>query len=243
MRKDTLAVRGSSAVRRVLEAELVAVRERGDVRPRVIDVGGGSGVWAVPLAAEGCEVTVVEPNPNAIATLQRRAEEEGVSDRITVIADDTDALAEQIPAGSADLVLAHGVLEVVDDPGSVIAALASVVSPAGAISVLVANRHAAVFHRALTGKVDEARHLLADPDGVLPEERDVLLRRFDTAGLRALLERAGLTLSVLQGEGVVWDPMSDTGDADLADFELEAAQIPALRDIASRLHAVARRSG
>ncbi|MGH3519432.1 MAG: class I SAM-dependent methyltransferase [Haloechinothrix sp.] len=243
MRKDIAAVRGSSTVRRVLEAELVAARERGSVHPRVIDVGGGSGVWAVPLAAEGCEVTVVEPNPNALATLHRRAEEEGVSDRITVVADDTDALLDRVAPGSADLVLAHGLLEVVDDPAAVIAAIAATLSADGAVSVLVANRHAAVLHRALAGKFDEARQLLADPNGILPDDGDPLLRRFDSAGLQRMLAAAGLDIAVLQGDGVVVDSVPDTGDTDLADFELEAAQIPPLRDIASRLHALARRAG
>ncbi|MGH3466282.1 MAG: SAM-dependent methyltransferase, partial [Thermocrispum sp.] len=52
-------LRGSDAVHRVLDAELVAARRRGRARPRVVDVGGGSGGWAVPLAVAGCEVTVV----------------------------------------------------------------------------------------------------------------------------------------------------------------------------------------
>jgi len=103
MKTETVAARGSGAVRRVLEAELKAARARGAEHPSVVDVGGGSGGWAVPFAAAGCRVTVVEPSPNALATLQRRAGEEGVSDLITVIADDADALGRHVPAGSADL--------------------------------------------------------------------------------------------------------------------------------------------
>lgn len=236
-------MRGSSAVRGVLEAELIAARERGTTHPRVVDVGGGSGVWAVPLAVGGCEVTVVEPNPNALATLQRRAEEEGVADRITVVADDTDALAEKVPAGSADLVLAHGLLEVVDDPSAVIAVLGATVRPQGAISILVANRHAAVLHRALAGRFDEARQLLADPAGVLHDDGEPLLRRFDSAGLVDLVTRAGLSVALLQGDGIVSDTVDDTGEGDLHEFEFEASSVPPLRDIASRLHALVRRPG
>lgn len=234
-------MRGSAAVRGVLEAELVAARERGSLHPRVVDVGGGSGVWAVPLAAAGCSVTVVEPNPNALATLHRRAEEEGVADRITVVADDTDALSDRVPAGSADLVLAHGLLEVVDDPAAVMAALAAAVAPRGAVSLLVANRHAAALHRALAGRFDEARKLLADPAGVLHEDGEQVLRRFDSEGLTELVRAAGLTLALLQGDGVVSDSVADAGDGGLAEFELEAARVAPLRDVASRLHALARR--
>lgn len=241
MRMDSATgLRGSDSVHRMLDAELVAARRRGRARPQVVDVGGGSGVWAVPLAAAGCQVTVVEPNPNALATLSMRAEEERVADRITVIADDAEALAEVVPAGSADLVLAHGLLEVVDDPAATMAALAATASADGAVSVLVANRYAAVLHRALAGRFDEATQLLADPHGVRPDDGDALLRRFDVDSLTELVEAAGLRVDLLQGDGVVADSVSDHGDGQLAEFELAAASTPALRVIATRLHALAR---
>ncbi|MEU6644834.1 methyltransferase domain-containing protein [Saccharomonospora sp. NPDC046836] len=253
MRTETSAGHGSAAVRKVLEAELREARDRGRRDPRVVDVGGGSGGWAVPLASAGCLVTVVEPNPNALATLRRRAAEVGVSDRITVVADDTDALGNQVPGGAADLVLAHGLLEIVDDPAAVAAALAAAVAPGGAVSVLAANRHAAALHRALAGRLAEASKLLADPAGVLTDDGETLLRRFDTAGLRDLLSGAGLQVERIQGDGVVSDivpslvaePASAAGswEQDLAEFEALASGAPPLRDVASRLHALARRTG
>jgi len=242
MKTDTVATRGSGAVRRVLEAELRAARARGAQQPDVVDVGGGSGGWAVPLASAGCLVTVVEPNPNALATLRRRAEEEGVSGSITVIADDSDALGAHVAAGSADLVLAHGLLEVVDDPAAVLAALAAAVKPGGAVSVLVANRHAAILQRALAGRLGEARELLAAESGVLGGGRETVLRRFDAEGLQAQLIAVGLEVASLQGDGVVADFVpGGVREEDLAEFELAAASVSPLRDISSRLHVLARR--
>ncbi|MTD54138.1 methyltransferase domain-containing protein [Amycolatopsis pithecellobii] len=247
MRTEIGAARGSNAVWRVLEDEVARVRAQGKAEPRVVDVGGGTGVWAVPLAAAGCAVTMVEPNQNALATLRRRAEETGVSDRIDVVADDTDALTARVPAGSADLVLAHGLLEVVDDPARAVAALATTVAPGGAVSVLTANRFAAVLHRALSGRLGEARHLLTGADGILPEEAENLLRRFDSAGLQALLETAGLEVALLQGDGVVSDSLGEAEAAqysadELTDFETAASMVSPLRDVASRLHALARKA-
>jgi S-adenosylmethionine-dependent methyltransferase len=235
------------AVRLALDAELAATRHRrGGRAPRVLDVGGGSGVLAVPFAAAGCVVTVVEPNPNALATLDRRATDAGVSDRITAVQGDSDVLAQVVPAGSADLVLAHGLLEVVDDPKNTVAAMADAVSPGGVISVLVANRTAALLHRALAGKLAEAARLAEDPDGRLPAE--TLLRRYDTESLLALLTDAGLTVELVQGHGVLselvpgsvlqQDPSAQ--DA-LAELELRLARTAPLRDIAARLHVVARK--
>jgi S-adenosylmethionine-dependent methyltransferase len=228
------------AVRLALDAELAAARQRRDGQPpRVLDVGGGSGVLAVPFAAAGCVVTVVEPNPNALATLSRRATDAGVSDRITAVQADSDALGQVVPAGSADLVLAHGLLEVVDDPKNTVAAMAGAVAPGGAVSIVVVNRIAALLHRAVAGRLDEATALAEDPTGRLPAE--TLLRRFDTDGLLALLTDAGLTVELVQGHGVLSDLVPGTvPPQDLAELELRLSRTPPLRDIAARLHAVAR---
>lgn len=236
-------------MRKVLEAELRAARARGAAEPTVVDVGGGSGVWAVPFAAAGCRVTVVEPNLDALATLERRAAEDGVLDRITVVADDSDALAEHVRPGSADLVLAHSLLEVVDDPAGVVTAIAAVTAQGGAVSVLTANRHAAALHWALSGRLEEAHRLLAEPSGVLSGDSETILRRLDVEGLTTLLEGAGLTVERIQGDGVVSEIISAepapglaaSWERDLAEFEALAAVTVPLRDIASRLHALARK--
>ena len=48
-------------------------------RAALLDCGGGSGTFAVPLAAAGADVTVVDISADALATLQRRADEAGVA--------------------------------------------------------------------------------------------------------------------------------------------------------------------
>jgi 2-polyprenyl-3-methyl-5-hydroxy-6-metoxy-1,4-benzoquinol methylase len=235
------------AVRLALDIELTAARgRRGGHPPRVLDVGGGSGVLAVPFAAAGCAVTVVEPNPNALATLSRRAADAGVSARITAVQADSDALGQVVPAGSADLVLAHGLLEVVDDPKKTVAAMADAVAPDGAVSVLVANRTAAVLHRAIAGRLTDAARIADDPAGRLPNES--LQRRYDTDGLLALLTDTGLSVELVQGLGVLSDLVPGTvlqqdsaAPEALAALERKLAATPPLRDIATRLHAVARK--
>jgi SAM-dependent methyltransferase len=237
------------AVRLALDAELAAARDRrGGEAPRVLDVGGGSGVLAVPLAAAGCVVTVVEPNPNALATLSRRAEDAGVAGRITAVQADSDALGQVVDGGSADLVVAHGVLEVVDDPKITVAAMVGTLAAGGALSVVVANRTAALLHHAIAGRLAEARTVADDPAGRLRSEQ--ILRRFDTDSLTRLLTDGGLVVELLQGQGVLVDLVPGAvlqqepgAEQSLAELERRLAGTAPLRDIASRLHAVARRSG
>jgi S-adenosylmethionine-dependent methyltransferase len=241
----------SGAAGRVLAAEVARLRAAGRSggAPRVLDVGGGSGAWAVPLARLGCAVTVVDSSPNALAALQRRAREAGVDDLVTAVQGDADALAEVVPPGSADLVLGHGLLEVVDHPGRTVAALTAAARPGAALSVLVAGRYAAVLARTLAGRLAEARALLTDPDGRFGPG-DALRRRLDAASLRALLEAGGaLRVELLQGDGVLeqWVPPTVCDGAPaatraVAELEDLAADTPALRDVAVRLHAVARRA-
>jgi S-adenosylmethionine-dependent methyltransferase len=216
----------------------------------VLDVGGGTGGFAVPLAEAGHRVTVVDASPDALAALTRRAAETGVADRIHAVQGDGDALAGLVPPGSVDLILCHAVLEVVDDPADVVAAIVAALRPAsadrpgGAASILVAGRAAAVLSRAMSGHLDTAAAVLNDPDGRVGA-RDTVRRRYDADSAAALLGDAGLTVEEIHGVRVLADLLpSAVLEADpqkLLELELAVASRPPFRDIAAQLHVFARR--
>lgn len=216
----------------------------GDRALAVVDVGGGTGGFAVPLAEAGHRVTVVDASPDALAALTRRAAEAGVAERVRAVQGDGDALAELVEPAGADLVLCHAVLEVVDDPGRVVRAVAAALRPGGAASVLVAGRAAAVIARAVNGHLDLAAALLADPDGCAGP-RDTLRRRYDADGAVALLHAAGLRVEQTHGVRVLADllpaAVAEADPSALTDLELAAAARPPYRDLATQLHLFARR--
>ena len=174
----------------------------------VVDVGGGSGTRAVPLALAGCRVTVVDTSVDALAILHRRSQDAGVEDRVGGVQADADLLDTVVPAGTADLVLCHHLLEEVDDPAAVVAALAAAVRPGGHVSVLTAGRLGAVLGQTLVGRFADARAMLTDPDGRFGST-DPLRRRYDVGALAELLTAAGLAGRVGdRGRGAVraWSP-------------------------------------
>ncbi len=210
----------------------------------VLDVGGGTGGFAVPVAEAGHRVTVVDASPDALAALTRRAADAGVAERVRAVQGDGDALAGLIPAGSVDLILCHAVLEVVDDPAGVVAAIAAALRPGGAVSLLVASRAAAVLGRAVNGHLDVASALLTDPEG-RAGARDTLRRRYDADTAAALLTTAGLAVEEIHGVRVLADLLPPAVvEADpqaMLDLELALSARPPFRDIAAQLHLFARR--
>lgn len=241
------------SVRTVLVAEALRVALAGSGRTDptagldIVDLGGGTGGFAVPLAAEGHRVTVVDPSPDALASLERRASDEGVSDLVRGVQGDATELAALTGEGKADALLCHGVLEVVDDPAQALQAMASVLRPGGVLSLLVAQRNAVVLARALAGHLTEAHAALHDPDGRWGPN-DPMPRRFDEAGVCALLDDAGLFVHTVHGVRTFADLVpaafvdSEPGAAEaLAELERAASQHPVFRAIAPQLHILATR--
>lgn len=206
----------------------------------IIDVGGGTGGLAVPFAALGHNVTVVDPSPDALAAAQRRAAEAGA--RLTAVQGEAASLDGVAGPKAADLVICHNVLEYVDSPADAMTAIAAVLRPSATVSVLAANAVAAVLHRALAGRFTEARQLLEGDKTTEPP------RRFTLPSLTALIEGAGLRAGQAHGlrifSGLVPGALLDTdagGAEALRALEAAAAATPPLRDIAAQLHVLGHR--
>lgn len=243
-RGDVATAPRTAAVWEVVERTAEAL---GPASLVVLDVGGGTGGLAVPLAALGHDVTVVDPSPDALAAFERRADEAGVAGRVRAVQADASQLADVVAEHSVDLVCCHGVLEYVDEPSTALRALAAVLRPGGAASLLVAQRTAVVLSRALAGRFTEAAHALDDPDGRWGPA-DPLPRRFDRPALLAMVESAGLSPRQVHGVRVFSDlvpeALAEGEPARAALLELERRagahpDHPALAELAGQLHVVA----
>jgi len=235
------------ALREVLETR------HADAPASVVDIGGGTGGFAVRVAELGHDVVVVDPSPDALAILARRAEESGVADRVTGHQGDLASLPDLVPVGSVDVALCHGVLEIVDDPAAALAALSGALRPGGTLSLLVNQRHAAVVTRAMAGHFSAALALLEQATPLHASGSDAsgpgssgAGRRFTADEVTAALAAAGLDVAAMHAVRVFVDlvPSSlvdlEPGAAEaLVALEQAVATRPEYLTLATQLHALA----
>ncbi|MDQ4054120.1 MAG: methyltransferase domain-containing protein [Actinomycetota bacterium] len=203
----------------------------------VLDIGGGTGGFAVQVAELGHRVTVVDPSPDALAALARRAREVGVE--VAGVQGDVAGLSDLVD--EADIVLCHGVLEVVDDPAAALATIREVLRPGGSLSLLVAQRHAAVIARAMAGHFGQALALL-DGQG---EGRSG--HRFTLDEVGGLLAGAGFEPGPTHGIRVFADlvpgsllELEPGATAALVELERAVAERLEYLPLATQLHVLAR---
>jgi S-adenosylmethionine-dependent methyltransferase len=209
----------------------------------VLDIGGGTGGLAVRVGALGHRVTVVDPSPDALAALDRRAREHDVE--VIGRQGDLSSLFDVVGPDTADVVLCHGVLEVVDDPAAALASLGRVVRPGGVLSLLVAQRHAAVVARAMAGHFQQALAML-DPQAGAPTGRSG--RRYSHDELTTLVVDAGFTVDAMHAIRVFTDlvpgsllDLEPGASAALVELEQAVAIRPEYLPLATQLHLLAHR--
>jgi 2-polyprenyl-3-methyl-5-hydroxy-6-metoxy-1,4-benzoquinol methylase len=207
----------------------------------VLDIGGGTGGFAVRVAELGHRVSVVDPSPDALASLDRRAREVGVS--VTGQQGDLSTLLDVTGPASADVVLCHGVLEVVDDPAAALATLREVLRPGGTLSLLVAQRHAAVVARAMAGHFAQALALIDDRAAGAGRSG----RRFTHPEATRLLTDSGFEVTAVHGVRVFADlvpgsllDLEPGATGALVELERAASERPEYLPLATQLHLMAR---
>ncbi len=225
--------------------------ERGTALGRpldVVDVGGGTGGFAVPLARLGHRVTVVDPSPDALAALQRRVAEADVGGRVRSLQGDAGELVGLLGEDNADLVLCHGALEYTDDPVLALTDARAALRSQGLLSLVVPQRLGAVLARALSGRFHDALRMLDDPQGRASED-DTVPRRFDRAEVLDMVD--GMAIRAVHGvrlfvdllPGALVDSDPDTTAALLQLERLAGDNLahPELVALAAQLHVVAQR--
>ena len=193
---------------------------------RILDVGGGDGGDALPLAQAGHDVTVLDPSAPMLAKLAEDAAEAGVSERLRGVQGHIDAIAS-LEHQDFDLVLCHFVLQYLDALDGPLAKLLQAVKPGGYLSLIAPNRPGEVLAKAARGVDPAAALALLDAETNRTLTFDHAVRRIDAETAIAALEAAGCEVVARFGGRIVNDLLPDSAPkadpaffADLLSLEL-----------------------
>ncbi|OII60693.1 hypothetical protein BJP40_09220 [Streptomyces sp. CC53] len=112
---------------------LALLGPRSGARPRVLDVGTGSGPAALAAARAGARVTGLDPETGLLRTAARRARREDLAVRTRFVAGDARALP--FADGAFDVVLSTFGVMFAPDPARCAAELVRVCRPGGLLAV------------------------------------------------------------------------------------------------------------
>jgi S-adenosylmethionine-dependent methyltransferase len=211
---------------------------------RVLDVAGGNGADAIPLALRGHHVTLVDYSEQMLAGARERATAAGV----TIETIQADATAMPVDEASFDLVLCHNLVQYVADPADLIGRLTRPLRAGGLLSLMSINRETEVLRLALR-EFDLAAAVSA------VGTRTMFTQSFGTQvslstpeEMTEYLREHGLSLVEWYGVRTLCDYISDNDIkqdpktfADLERLEMMIAAHPTYRRIARFYQLIARR--
>jgi len=213
---------------------------------RVLDVGGGTGLFAVRLAELGFKVEVLDSCEPMLAMAADKANAKGLSDRISFRQGDAACIADLFQPSSFHSVICHNLLEYMEDPLAVVHGMGRVLKKdrGSVVSLLVRNRSGEVLKTAIKGKDLQQAQAVLIADTVLDSLYGMPTRLFDPAGVRTMVESAGLKVLADYGVRVASDYMSNETLTDgayrrLVDLELLLGSQPQFAAIARYTQVIA----
>jgi 2-polyprenyl-6-hydroxyphenyl methylase/3-demethylubiquinone-9 3-methyltransferase len=176
-------------------ARLGYVAQRVPLRgAQVLDVGCGAGLLSEAMAREGARVTALDLAPELVEVAKLHLLESGLDVDYRLVS--VEALAAELP-GRFDAVTCMEMLEHVPDPGSVLAACATLLKPGGRLLLSTLNRTPAAFAVAIVG----AEYIA----GLLPRGTHSYGSFIKPSELGTWLREAGLQLEDVSG--LAYDPV------------------------------------
>ncbi|MFB0569159.1 MAG: class I SAM-dependent methyltransferase [Nitrososphaeria archaeon] len=215
----------------------------------VLDAGGGTGKWSIPMAARGLHVTLVDISKEMLAVANAKIEWEGLQKLVTVKQGDIRNL--DFPSNNFDFVLAAGdAVSYCGDGEKAISELTRVVKPSRHIVVSVDSVYPLMRRRLLEDlDFDAAIRFLTERKFEV-RGAGFESRAFTPEELRELLEKRGLEVLKIIGKPVSLGISNENVNRVLSDpeaakkllrLQMMLCEVPSVSGFGGHLQAVARK--
>ena len=170
---------------------------------RILDAGGGTAFYSIPLAVKGHEVVILDLSKKMLKIAECKAKKLGVADRVKVLLGDMESIEQ--PDESVDVVLCHLALCHVDNPSKALSELSRVLRRDGILSLIVENKTFFSISEAFKGNILEALERFRKERLFVTIAELGTLRTFERQELLALFEQTKLEPVRILGLRVISD--------------------------------------
>lgn len=206
---------------------------------RILDAGGGGGIYAAELARLGHEVCIVDISAGMLRLASQHLTASGVKDRVQLVKADVCDLGVLEQDQSFDLILAVGdVLSYCNDSRQALAEFARLTRPGGMLLLEVESRFGEIRSGRRGRDLDELYRTLLQGNASPPDEPDVHIRLFDPAEVRLLLQKTDWRIVHQWPGAICWALMgahalqeygrTDEGFSKLLQMERYLRKVPGL---------------
>jgi len=170
-------------------------------RPRkILDVGCGTGRFAVDLAACGHDVTALDYTADAIDMVRQKAEAREVS--LSLHHGNAEDVLGDFPGGSFDVILCFEMLYVVPSFREIMESMSRLLKPEGILACSHRPPHYFIQTLLRKGKYETALRVAQSSEGILPISKAPVYYNWQTRDeLKHLYKEVGLELSGLHSIG------------------------------------------
>jgi ubiquinone/menaquinone biosynthesis C-methylase UbiE len=171
----------------------------------ILDAGGGTGRWAIRMAAKGCRVVLMDNSEGMLRVAEKKVKENNLQHKIAV---KKGNIAETgYPDETFNMVLCEHALFLFANPDAVIVELKRVLKKNAPLIISAQNRYvqslSMISNKPSAEGVGEAFRVLAsDEHGHMAKEGKVEIYTWTPSEFRGLLKRNGLRVEKMVGKCV-----------------------------------------
>lgn len=162
----------------------------GERKCRILDAGGGTGFYSIPLAAQGHDVVILDKSKSMLEIAKSKAMKLGIADRVETTLGDMQNIEQ--PDESLDVVLCHLALCHVESPSRVLAEFSRVLDKEGILSLVVENKMFFSISEAFKSNFREASKRFREGRLLITMPKLGTLRTFQRQEMLTLFKQANL---------------------------------------------------